>query len=174
MPRAVPIDPQKLLEAARDFANQTGGKGRPRPVWLRRAVSSAYYALFHDLTRQAAVHLLPHDSPQHQLGVARTFRHQNMKEVCEQVAGRHGKPNRYVQPLVQSLASTPTARVADCFCDLQEVARHRADYDHLALFSKAVALVEDPATFAGPTRPQTPWCQHPRRRQPGERCLTPH
>lgn len=50
-------------------------------MWLRRAVSSAYYALFHDLTRQAAVHLLPHDSSQHQLRVARTFRHQNMKEV---------------------------------------------------------------------------------------------
>lgn len=118
MPRAVPIDPQKLLEAARDFANQTGGKGRPRPVWLRRAVSSAYYALFHDLTRQAAVHLLPRDSSQHQLRVARTFRHQNMKEMCEQVAGRHGKPNRHMKPLVQSLAGTPTARVADSFCDL--------------------------------------------------------
>jgi uncharacterized protein (UPF0332 family) len=139
VPQAVPIDPQKLLEAARDFANQTGGRGRPRPVWLRRAVSSAYYALFHDLTRQAAVHLLPHDSSQHQLRVARTFRHQNMKEVCEQVAGRHGKPNRHMKPLVQSLAGTQVARVADSFCDLQE-ARHRADYDHLALFSREVAL----------------------------------
>ncbi len=44
-----------------------------------------------------------------------------------------------MKPLVQSLAGTPTARVADPFCDLQE-ARHRADYDHLALFSKEVAL----------------------------------
>jgi hypothetical protein len=49
-----------------------------------------------------------------------------------------------LRSLIDSLASTPIADLAASFCDLQE-ARHRADYDHLASFSKAVAFahIED-------------------------------
>jgi hypothetical protein len=67
VPQAVPIDPLKLIEAGRDFANHSRGKGRPRPVWLRRAVSTAYYALFHRLCCDAAEHLLPKGSEQQKL-----------------------------------------------------------------------------------------------------------
>jgi hypothetical protein len=58
VPTRVPIDPAKLIEAAEEFGKQKGGKGRPRPVLLRRAVSTAYYALYHGLTRATAEHLL--------------------------------------------------------------------------------------------------------------------
>lgn len=44
-----------------------------------------------------------------------------------------------MRPLVTNLKQTTIADVAASFCDLQE-ARHRADYDHLADFSKAVAV----------------------------------
>lgn len=62
-----------------------------------------------------------------------------MKEMCEWIARRRGQPPQHARPLVQALAGTDIAKVAAAFCDLQE-ARHRADYDHLAAFSKAAVL----------------------------------
>jgi hypothetical protein len=144
VPQAVPIDPLKLLEAAREFAAHQGGRGRPRPVWLRRSVSTSYYALYHCVCREAAKSLLPHGNHRQQLNLARAFRHNDLKAACEWVAGRSGKIDRSVKPLVDSLKPTPLVGVAASFCDLQQ-ARHRADYDHLASFSKAtvVAHVDD-------------------------------
>lgn len=144
MPQAVPIDPLKLLEAAREFATHSRGRGRPRPVWLRRAVSTAYYALYHDIAREAANSLLPNGTTRQQLNLARAFRHNDMKTACGWIAGRAGNIDRSVKPLVESLKHTPIADVAESLWDLQE-ARHRADYDHLASFSKAtvVAYVDD-------------------------------
>lgn len=140
MPTAVPIDPAKLIEAAREHANHHGGAGRPRPIWLRRAVSSAYYALFHYLGRHAARHLLPGARPEEQLRLARSFNHRAIKDVCEWIAGRRGANiPQHSRRLVQSLQGTSLVGVADVFCDLQE-ARHSADYDHLAPFPKAAAL----------------------------------
>jgi hypothetical protein len=37
-------------------------------VWLRRAVSTAYYALFHAITMQAADSLLPSGTAEHGYG----------------------------------------------------------------------------------------------------------
>lgn len=145
MAQAVPIDPWKLIAAAEDFAKTKGGKGRPRPTWLRRAASSAYYALYHGLSRAAAEHILPSGSAEDQLKIARLFRHGSMKGTCAQIAGRQGgKSNEYLDPLAIRLRSTPLIDVASVFCDLQE-ARHKADYDHLESFSKqaTVGLVRD-------------------------------
>src|SRR5882757_918917 len=104
MPAAVPIDPWKLIAAAEDFAKHKGGKGRPRPIWLRRAVSSAYYALYHGLSRAAAEHVLPNGSPDDKLRISRLFRHGTMRGVCAQVAGRRGgKLNEHLGVLASSL-----------------------------------------------------------------------
>lgn len=63
-----------------------------------------------------------------------------MKKTCARIAERgEGGGNQHMRPLMESLRQTEIAAVAESFCDLQE-ARHRADYDHLADFSKAVAL----------------------------------
>jgi len=139
VPQAVPIDPQKLIEAGRDFAEQTRGKGRPRPIWLRRAVSSAYYALFHRLCRDAAEHLLPKGTEQQKLKLARAFGHGDIRKTCARISGREGGGNQHIRPLLEGLQGTDIEDVAASLVDLQE-ARHRADYDHLADFSKAVAL----------------------------------
>jgi hypothetical protein len=139
VPTAVPIDPAKLIEAAHEHANHHDGAGRPRPISLRRAVSSAYYALFHYMCRQAASHLLPSATREDQLQLARSFNHRPIKDVCEWIAGRRGSPHQHLRPVVQSLQGTPMVGVADVFCDLQE-ARHSADYDHFAPYSKAAAL----------------------------------
>lgn len=139
MPRPVPIDPVKLVDAADVLIDHHAGKGgRPRSVWLRRAVSTAYYALFHAICLEAAQHLLPSGRTDHQLAMARAFGHREIKTCCEWIAGRRGGIQGPVLPIVRGLKAGSVVDVADSFCDLQE-ARHRADYDHLALFPKATA-----------------------------------
>src|SRR5712691_9972759 len=118
MPRAVPIDPAKLLEAAWDFANHQTAAGRPRPVWLRRAISSAYYALFHSIAMQAAEHLFPDGTRQEQLKLARSFDHRPLKDVCEWIARRSTAPP-HARLVVESLQDTEIEDVADAFVDLQ-------------------------------------------------------
>lgn len=138
MPEAVPIDPEKLLEAAQDFAEHTGGAGRPRPIWLRLAISSSYYALFHHLCLSAVAVLLSESPRHHQLRVVRSFGHGQLRNVCEEVAGRRGR-REHLRALSKELGETAIADVAASFCDLQ-AARHRADYDHLEPVSKAAAV----------------------------------
>jgi hypothetical protein len=142
MPVAVPIDPAKLIEAAKDFATHQSGQGRPRPVWLRRAVSSAYYALFHSIILTACESLLPNGTRTEQLNLARSFSHLAVSDVCQWVASRGG-PTHSV-PLVTSLQGTTIVGVARAFSSLR-LGRHEADYDHLSVFSKARALaaIED-------------------------------
>ena len=50
------MDPDDLIEIARQLADESvaGGRGRPRQAWLRRAVSTTYYALFHTMARCGA------------------------------------------------------------------------------------------------------------------------
>lgn len=50
------MDPYDLLRIARQLASGElgSGRGRPRQAELRRAVSAAYYAMFHALARCAA------------------------------------------------------------------------------------------------------------------------
>lgn len=139
MPTPVPIDPAKLLEAARQFASHHSAQGRPRPIWLRHAVSSAYYALYHALCREAADHLAGSSPQPDRLRLARTFSNRALKEVCEWIAGRRGNPPQHARRLIDSLKTSSIAPVAAVLCDLQE-ARHAADYDHLAAFDKATVL----------------------------------
>jgi hypothetical protein len=139
VPQAVPIDPSKLIEAAEELANHKSGAGRPRPVWLRRAVSTAYYGLYHCICLEAARHMLPNGRDEQQLWMARAFGHAEIKECCAWIDGRQGCSRKRVVPLVRELKTASIAGVAGSFCDLQE-ARHRADYDHLAVFSKATTV----------------------------------
>jgi hypothetical protein len=83
--------------------------------------------------------LLPKGNARQQLNLARAFRHNDLKVACGWVAGRVGQLERPVKPLVEALKPTPIAGVGASFYDLQE-ARHRADYDHFATFSKATAV----------------------------------
>jgi hypothetical protein len=139
VPQAVPIDPSKLIEVAEELANHKSGAGRPRPVWLRRAVSTAYYGLYHCICLEAARHMLPNGREEQQLWMARAFGHAEIKECCAWIDGRQGCSRKRVLLLVRELKTASIAGVAGSFCDLQE-ARHRADYDHLAVFSKAATV----------------------------------
>src|ERR1700726_118649 len=91
----------------------------PKQVDLRRAVSAAYYALFHLLTTEAAQNW-KHQSQRNRF--ARMFDHGRMKTCSSKVSSR---------PLPSDPAEIPIAtdlkRVADSFVALQQ-ARHTADY----------------------------------------------
>lgn len=99
---------------------------QPRQASLRRAVSAAYYALFHLLTAEAARRLAPDQRAGLRAIVGRAFVHGDMKAVCRQFAAQ-----RLVRPL-DELVTLPIEPalilVAATFVELQE-ARHIADYD---------------------------------------------
>jgi hypothetical protein len=133
------IKPEKLLEAARFLIEHHEGQGRPRQSYLRRAVSTAYYALFHSLCWGATCHLLPDGTLREQLALARSIDHAALKQVCEWIANPRQAPT-HVRDIVAVLGATDgILNVALAFPDLLQ-ARHQADYDHLGGFSKPAAV----------------------------------
>jgi hypothetical protein len=93
---------------------------------LRRAVSSAYYALFHQINGDAATLLAPHVSLETNHRIQRWFDHLEMKKICGRFTA-----SELSQPLLGLIgpsASPDLQKVARAFVVLQE-ARHGADYD---------------------------------------------
>ena len=117
------MNPQHLLEQAERLAKT--GKGRPRQTDLRRAVSSAYYAIFHLLTQECSRRLAIQASIRPI--IARAFDHGQMKQACSVFANKQLPEN--LKSIVPSiLSSSDLQLVAKAFVKLQE-SRHRADYD---------------------------------------------
>lgn len=104
-----------LLKTARLLTAATQGK--PRQADLRRAVSTAYYALFHTIARQAAdIFATTGENQSHPawVQVYRSLDHGTAKEACKQAPG---------------LGFPPAIRTcANSFITLQEE-RHQADYN---------------------------------------------
>lgn len=109
---------------------------RPRQASLRRAVSAAYYSVFHLLVEDATKLLVPPNPQGLRLLVRRAFDHNEMKMVCKAFA-------QTVQPPVSQLIVLPMAPgivfTARTFVELQE-ARHDADYNLSLDVSRAAAL----------------------------------
>ena len=123
------MDSKQLLELAETLTQATGG--RPRQVALRRAVSTAYYAMFHSLTKDIAECLVGKtlrtrpDSAWRQ--VYRGLDHKGAKTACNNRSNAgSGFPVE-----IQDFATS--------FVQLQ-VQRHAADYDPYRHFSKQEVL----------------------------------
>lgn len=157
---ADPIEPRLLLERAWAIAlGESPVAGQPLTTTdYRRAISSAYYALFHAITLASASLLAPDDASRHEL--VRWFRHGDLRVVATWVHG--GTPPRGLEGSIGALRGDERVRsVAVAFQRLIE-ARETADYDHNASFrrsdvydvavlaQRAVNLVEDPAFAASP------------------------
>lgn len=101
----------------------------PEQAWLRRSVSTSYYALFHLLIGDA-VHCW-NGSAAARLGLERAFGHDNMKRVCQAVSQSSWKgwsdPSPPVPPELKS--------VAKAFVSLQQD-RHQADYDNATVWTR--------------------------------------
>lgn len=124
-----------LIGTARRLAG-SGVKGKPRQSDLRRAVSTAYYALFHALAKDGAdLFVGASRTPSAAWSQAyRALEHGFAKNACSQVRGL-GLPG-------------PIVGCAETFVRLQQQ-RHAADYDPLARFTRTeVILAVDEADKA--------------------------
>lgn len=106
--------------------------GKPRQANLRRALSSAYYALFHCLARDGA-NLVMGGTGASRSGPAwrqvyRALEHGQARKACQ----RSNIVNRFPNPI---------SDFADVFVSLQEK-RHEADYDPDGRFYKSAVIQE--------------------------------
>lgn len=124
-----------LLDQAEHLAHLD--ERRPKQANLRRATSSAYYALFHLLVRDAIDRLGPRRPLGLDLRIGRAFTHGDMKQVCRSIMDR--RPSQILVDLVPAGFSGDLEFVARCFVELQE-ARHKADYDIASTQSRTETL----------------------------------
>ena len=119
--------PEDLLVQARVLA--TLDRTRPKQASLRRAVSTAYYALFHLLTGAAALNWKPSSQ---RFAFARILDHARMYRTSNRVSKLPfpGEPP-HIAGQLRSAAST--------FSDLQEL-RHAADYDGNRKWTRTAVL----------------------------------
>ena len=117
------IDPNQLLDVAAELA-RAPSRGAPRQAKLRRAISTAYYALFHCMVGAASDLLAGQNArgTKRHTSVYRAFEHKRMADVCKQVS----------QGTLRNESGVPFhTNIQECaaaFAELQE-SRHGADYD---------------------------------------------
>ena len=130
------LDPFELLDVARALASGS----MPGDAALRRAISTAYYAVFHATLKMAAERFVG-SANRDTAGYAilyRGFSHSRMKEICSAI----DKPvlgRRHQDLLRRTHVSADAREFARAFVDLQEL-RHGADYDPNAIVRRSDAL----------------------------------
>lgn len=116
-----------LLEQAYHLANKE--RKNPKQASLRRAVWTAYYALFHLLIDEAVGNW---SIVRQRSILARTFDHGKMKSVCaDLVKSFYGSGSPLLALQLKNVAST--------FVELQHE-RHTADYDSAFNWSRSDAI----------------------------------
>jgi hypothetical protein len=134
------IKPDWLIRQAQDLGGFTSGPGQPRNSDLRRAVSSAYYALFHQISDGVICSVFPRSARMNQLQLRRHITHASVKRVSSWISG--DQPSSHLVDLVKELRSDHlVTQVAQSFSHLLQQ-RELADYDHLADFRKEVVVVD--------------------------------
>ncbi len=146
---AYPIEPDKLLDAADLLAPPQTGPGRPPYTAHRRAVSTAYYAVFHAVADRVSRLVFPAADERFRQRVRRWIGHGDMKTVSRWIAALSGNrnyqnPPRHIRDLLTAQGGPPridadTIAIAEGFLELNEK-RELADYDHEAVFGRADTL----------------------------------
>jgi hypothetical protein len=130
-----PITSDALLSVADTLARLDD----PTTVARRRAVSSAYYALFHGLIADAVSRTIGDDPARDEdrYAVSRWYGHGEMRIVSQWVI-RLARGESVPNGVAVLLGNPPPdlVELARAFIQLQE-ARHEADYDHIANLSEA-------------------------------------
>lgn len=134
------IDAGSMLRSARTLAGEGSGRGRPPLSDLRRATSTAYYALFHQILRHGAINFLIEASEAEIAEIARWFTHKGVHDGAEMVLAAASpepldKLKQTLRPGAMAIRTTnggvvpdELQRLADAFITLQSL-RHSADYD---------------------------------------------
>lgn len=130
--------PADLLEQARHLARRE--RGKPRQASLRRAVSTAYYALFHLLLEEAATQSVPASVGAFRPVTRRAINHGDLKKVC----------NWFVNNSLPKGLPALTPPSADLVlvasaCLRSQERRHEADYDMTIRYarSEVIAIVKE-------------------------------
>lgn len=122
------IESKRLLVITEDLVGRSR-RGPPPQTALRRAISTAYYALFHHLVSKAADALVGRSqrrTPRYAL-VYRAFEHTRMRQVCEMV-DREQLGDKARIALGLNAPTQDMRDIATAFSTLQQ-RRHWADYD---------------------------------------------
>ncbi len=139
-----PIEPDKLLEAADRLAPAEPGRGRPPYTAHRRAVSTAYYAVFHAISARVAETVFATADTAFRQRVRRWIGHGDIRAVARWVSQLQGttggSPPPHIGALLApsggpALIDTDTAAIADGFLELNDK-REQADYDHESVFTR--------------------------------------
>ena len=120
---------QDIIEVSRELA--ASGKGRPKQAFLRRSISTAYYALFHALAGSCADMFIGGASAD-QSGTAwrrvyRSLNHAHTKNQCN--SRRISEFPKEIQDFASLFA-------------IMQVKRHKADYDPSEKFQKSKVLLD--------------------------------
>lgn len=128
---------QDLLEQAAHLASRE--KGKPKQASLRRAMSAAYYSVFHLVVADGARRIV--DLPRLRPIVARAFEHRKLLTIANAVERIAAKPKE--QHWLRQHLSLPVSPDLGAFCstfaDLQD-RRHGADYDVGGSFTRSDAI----------------------------------
>src|SRR3972149_2487958 len=132
---------QDLLAQAKKLAKADAR--RPKQANLRRAISAAYYALFHFLIDQSCRNIIgtQHAQAPYRYVLGRAFAHSTMRAACESFSGGTLKQGAQ-KGLPPSFTVPPEIMdIADTFVALQEK-RHSADYDLSERFGRSEVLAD--------------------------------
>jgi hypothetical protein len=120
----------ELLALAREMVDRN--PAAPVESELRRAVSTAYYALFHLLIHEGTARLVARSSLRSR--VARTFEHKFMSAVCKEFGALLPNPAGLYVHNSGSVIPAGVVTIASEFVTLQD-ARLSADYDTAIIWS---------------------------------------
>ena len=134
------INPDHLLDQAANLVAPSAA-GAPRQVDLRRAISNAYYSVFHAIATSLAdqfVGVAKRNTSQYGL-VYRTLEHRALARLCEDLNKRN-PPAKFAPHLPANGFAPNLTSFFAAVKDLQEK-RHSADYDPAIKFHIAEAAL---------------------------------
>lgn len=119
----------------------TADQNKPKQASLRRAVSAAYYALFHEIVDRSVRFLLTEKFLQSKVGarLRRVPSHAAVARASKWFTVPNPPPSVQRMRMGGSTPLTDLVIVCQALVDLQEE-RHRADYDLFSPFTRADAL----------------------------------
>ncbi len=126
--------PNDLLEQAQFLVLREPRK--PKQASLRRAVSTAYYAVFHLLAASAAAQASPATPAGLSERIQRAVEHGAMKDAAKRFES--GNLPDHIRSLIANPLPAQLIAIAQNFIRLQEE-RHKADYDLATRFERARA-----------------------------------
>ena len=119
---------EHLLDQANRLIAPTG-RGAPRQVDLRRAISNAYYALFHEVCTAGADQVIGRRRRSEALYalVYRSIDHRGLRQLCEDLV-KPTLPAKYNRHVPGGFSHLGVGFFSFAVVDLQ-TKRHSADYD---------------------------------------------